>query len=253
MKKIDVNCLLGHWPFRKIYKNSFEDLEKVHNDNDIAYGYVSSLNSIFYHDPFEGDEELHEMIKGSQYKHILTINPKLPCYKDDIKRGLELFDIKGVRIYPGYHSYSLDNKIVDELCEYLKALGLPLFLTVRMEDERLDYILQPAVPSTEEISSLVSRHPGNTILLLDIRFHEIVALKEHINSDSKVFFDTSGLKDWLFVVEKLLEQVDANKMVYGSQHCLYCLKSSLLLVEKAQIEESVKEKIFTGNIEALYR
>ena len=67
---IDINCLLGNWPFRKIRKNKFEDLKAVHKRNEIDYGYVSSLNSIFYNDPFEGDLELHEIIKDTSYKHI---------------------------------------------------------------------------------------------------------------------------------------------------------------------------------------
>ena len=85
MKIVDVNCLVGHWPFRKLYKNSFADLMEIHRKNNIGYGFVSSLNSIFYNDPFEGEEDLHNIIKGTDYRHVLTINPMLPCFEKDIR------------------------------------------------------------------------------------------------------------------------------------------------------------------------
>jgi Predicted metal-dependent hydrolase of the TIM-barrel fold len=247
MNRVDVNCLLGNWPFRKLYKNTFEDLLSVHQKNGFKYGYVSSLNSIFYNDPFEGDQELHEIIKETAYKHILTINPLLPAFEQDIRKGLELFDIKGVRIYPCYHNYKLECKEVDDLCSILLHLGLPLVLTMRLEDERMNYLITPNTPSIEEISCFLEKHPENTVLLINIRYHEVEAIKEIINRRNNLYIDTSGLKDLLFVIEKLLEFLNADRLVYGSLHPLYCLKSTLLLVEKAQIDEAIIKKILETN------
>lgn len=247
MSRTDVNCLLGSWPFRKLYKNTLEDLKKVHEKNGITSGYVSSLSSIFYNDPFEGELELHEAIKDSGYKHILTINPLLPAFEEDIAQGIELFDIKGVRIYPYYHDYTLDNKYVDKLCSILAGTGLPLFLTFRLEDERMNYMSSPRLPDTAEVAEFMTKHPKNSIVLIGIRYAEAEALKDIINSRDNVHLDTSGLKDLLFVIEKILDLINADKLVYGSLHPLYCLKSTLLLVEKAQIDEAVREMILETN------
>jgi len=247
VKKIDVNCLLGNWPFRKIRKNSFEDLKEVHKQNNIEYGYVSSLNSIFYNDPFEGDLELHELIKDTLYKHILTINPEIPGFIDDIKKGIELFNIKGVRIYPGYHGYSLDSKYIRKLCMVLAENKLPLFLTMRMEDERLNYLSHPRNIEATELAEFLTNHPENKVVLLSIRAGEILLIKDMLNFRNNVLVDTSGLKEWLFVIEKLTKDIDHHRIVYGSDHPLYCLKSSLLLVEKAEVDNSVKEDIFYNN------
>ena len=252
MSRTDVNCLLGSWPFRKLYKNTFEDLKKVHKNNGITSGYVSSLNSIFYNDPFEGEMDLHEAIKDDPaYKHVLTINPLLPAFEEDIAKGIELFNIKGVRIYPYYHGYTLDNKYVDELCGILARTGLPLFLTFRMEDERMNYMSSPRMPDTAEIADFMDKHPENSIVLIGIRYHEAEALKDIINSRSNVLLDTSGLKDLLFVIEKILKLINPDKLVYGSLHPLYCLKSTLLLVEKAEIDEKVRNMVLQANVELL--
>jgi predicted TIM-barrel fold metal-dependent hydrolase len=242
---IDVNCLVGNWPFRKLYKNTFEEVKKIHMENGITSGYVSSLDSIFYNDPFEGDEDLHEILKGTSYHHVLTINPQLPEFIQDVKDGIEKFDIKGVRIYPGYHGYSLSDSKVKELCQVLADYDLPLFVTVRMEDERMDYLLKPEKVPASDIEALLNSNPENKFILLTAYSNELTSIKEAINNHKYVRFDTSGLKGPLFVVEKMLEDFLPEKMVYGSLYPLYSFSCTYLTLKEAQIEESVKQEILS--------
>jgi predicted TIM-barrel fold metal-dependent hydrolase len=78
---------------------------------------------------------------------------------------------------------------------------------------------------------------------LTARGAELGSLSDAILTHRKVFFDTSGLKDGLFIVEKLLKTFSPEKMLYGSLHPLFTLKSTLLLVEKADVNDQVKEEI----------
>ncbi|PYI54849.1 amidohydrolase family protein [Paenibacillus flagellatus] len=249
----DVNALLGHWPFRKIRKNTLDDLRHVHRTNGISGGYVASLNSIFYNDPFEGDEELHALIGGTEYKHVLTVNPTLPGWRRDIEDGLKRFDIRGVRVYPTYHDYDLNDEPVSELCDALQEFGLPLFVTKRMEDERLDYLIKPKPLDVESLRRFVRSRPNLDIVVLNIRFAEIVALEAEANELPRLFFDTSGLKDKVFVLEELLRHVPAGKIVYGSQHPLYCLKSTHAIVDMVDLPDETKRAIFADNAKLLDR
>jgi hypothetical protein len=249
----DVNALLGHWPFRKIRKPTLEDLRSVHRDNGITGGYVSSINAIFYNDPFEGDEELHELIGGTEYRHVLTVNPTLPGWQRDIEEGLERFGIHGVRVYPTYHDYDLNGEAMAELCETLKRFRLPLFLTMRMEDERLDYLMKPNPLNIESLRTFVSAWPELDVIVLTIRYAEIAALKEEFNRLPRLRLDTSGLKDRVFVLEDLLTFIPAGKIVYGSLHPLFCLKSTFCLVDMAELAEETKRAIFAENARFLQR
>lgn len=249
----DVNALLGHWPFRKIRKNTLEDLRKVHRDNHITGGYISSLNSIFYNDPFEGDEELHETIQGTEYKHVLTVNPTLPGWQRDIEDGVNRFDIHGVRIYPTYHNYELNSEPVAELCEALKKHKLPLFLTKRMEDERLDYLIKPTPLAVEKLREFVASQPDLDIIILNIRFGEISTMKDEINSLPRLYVDTSGFKDKVFVMEELLKLIPVFKILYGSQHPLYCLKSTYFIVDMADLPAETKKAVLSDNAKFLER
>lgn len=248
MEKIDVNCMIGHWPFRKLYKNTFDDLRKVHEINGIGYGYVSSINSIFYNDPFEGDEELHHTIKGTMYKHILTINPLLPGFDQDIMKAIEYFDIKGVRIYPGYHDYGLDDIKLHELCELLLQYNLPLYLTSRMEDERLNYLMRPRTIDYKEVEAFLDKYPELKVILLTFRNSELIPLKKTLLKRNNILYDTSGLKDGLFAIRKSIDAIGECRIAYGSLFPLFCLKSTLLLVENDELDNNIKEKILDGNI-----
>jgi hypothetical protein len=249
--RTDVNCLAGHWPFRKLYKNTAADLASVHRRHGIGTGYVASLNAVFYNDPFEGDEELHEQLRGTPYKHVLTVNPELPGWERDIRDGIARFGIRGVRIYPAYHGYALAGGPMRRLAGTLERHRLPLFLTVRMEDERLDYLFKPTPLDVNDIRRFLEAAGERLpIVLLNIRYAELLALQETIVRLPNVFFDTSGLKDGLFVVEKLLERFPAGRLLYGSQYPLYCLHSTVLLVDQAEIDEQTKERIMGGSASA---
>ena len=45
MSRFDINCMVGHWPFRKLRYNKPEDRLKTHMKNDIT---ISSLTCSSY-------------------------------------------------------------------------------------------------------------------------------------------------------------------------------------------------------------
>lgn len=248
MERMDANCLVGSWPFRKAGRSTAAELRKIHGENGIRSGCVASLNSIFYSDPFEGEEELHEDLKGTEYRQVMTVNPALPGGTGDIAEGVRRFGIAGVRIYPGYHRYALGDPCVAALCAELKKQGLPLFLPLRMEDERLNYLAAPRPLPVREVESFLSEHRDLTAVVLGARPHEIESLGGELRSRPNLYFDLSGLKDGQFNVERLVGEFGDGKLVYGSLYPLYCLKSSLLQVETAEIPDRSKERIFSGNL-----
>ena len=252
MQKIDVNCLFGNWPFRKMYHGTLADLEQVHAENNFCGGYISSLQSIFYNDPVEAEEELSESIQGTDYKQIFTINPTLPSFASNIADAIEKFHIVGVRIYPGYHQFRLDDPCMKQLYEILRQFNLPLYVTVRMEDERLNYMVTPRIVTIDELCNLPDAMPDINILYTNILTGEAVKMKNSINLKPNVFIDTSCLKAPTGCLEFILEQIDDSKILYGSAYSFYCLQSTLIQVERAQISEASKVKILAENAKLFF-
>lgn len=241
--RVDLNCLLGHWPFRKLHRSSFQDLKRSHAQAGISLGWAASLNSVFYNDPYEGELELKEMIRGTNYRHVLTVNPTLPYFLQDLERGRRDLGICAVRLYPTYHGYSLRDEKVHTLLRELDRLALPLLLTMRLEDERLNYPLAIEPLPLPEIAALARAHPRLPIVLLSPTFGEVIELTESFPGGN-LFFDTSNLGHNLFPVEKLVAKVGSSRLVYGSGFPLKALRSSILQLEQAEIPPAAAAQIF---------
>ena len=245
---IDMNCLVGTWPFRKLSKGTAADLAAAHRENGIIGGYVASLNSIFYNDPFEAEEELHAALQGTPYHQVMGINPLLPGYEKDIKRGVEKFGIRGVRIYPGYHEYTLDSDVVDRLFCVLEEYDLPLFVSARMEDERLNYLFLPRPIGTEEIQKFLKRASKKTsIILLSLKTDEILACKEEILSHGNTCADISWLRSPFSCVSNVVQGIGKENMVLGTMYPLLTMKSTCLMLEQSSLPEQDKSDIYGAN------
>ncbi len=246
-ERIDVNCLWGHWPFRHIPRARFADLVHDHTACGIRQGYIASLNSIFYVDPLEGEAELYEQVKGSAYRQVLTVNP-LHQACQDIQFGIEHYQIDGVRIYPGYHGYRLLDPKVRVLLDFMGERSLPLFLPLRMEDERLDYLIRPRPVDLAELEGFLSVNPTRTIVLLNVRLAEIERLKPLIRTGRRIYVDTSGLKDQLFSVEKSGRcHREPGTSCTAPCRPLYCLRSTVLSVALSALSPEQKQAIWSGN------
>lgn len=245
MKRWDINTLVGHWPFRYIRKNTLEDLIRLHTAHGITGGFVASLDSVFYNDPLEGDRSLARMLEGSGYQMVATVNPKLPALEENVEEAVRL-GAKAVRIYPSYHGYTLEDADFVRLCRILEARNIPLFLCMRMEDERLEYLIRPGVISLIPLEWLAKQMPGLRIVLLNVRQNELEGISSWLPSVSNVFFDTSGLKNNSFAIEKALRRFGSEHVVFGSQWPMNCFTSTWLKIEQAQCSETEKDRFYAN-------
>lgn len=245
--RLDCNAFVGAWPFHKIREKDFAALEAKHKRYGIEGGYVSSTEAIFYNDPLEADLDLAEELDGRRdYRQVITVNPLLPGTCLQVRRAIREIDVAGVRILPGFHGYTLHAPELEALCEILEEEKLPLFLTMRMEDMRVEYLMQSQEIYVWELAGFLERHTGFPVLLCNTRTRELSWVSRVIESQNNVFTDVSGFKEGLFNMERLHEAGYTDYMVYGSTSPLFCMKSSLLLVETAQMPGEVKEKIMSG-------
>lgn len=251
MGKIDCNCLVGHWPFRMLRERGIDAIREKHKETGISLGLVANMNSIFYNDPLEGEAELASVLKGTDYLHVMTVNPMLPCFEEDIEIAMDKYNICAVRIYPGYHQYRLvNNANVERLCSILKERKLPLFISIRMEDERLNYLLRPLTSEEFGLYDFLRCEHLCKVLLLTIRINELLEHKV-LFSDKNVWYDTSGLKDKSFGIELLCSEMGINKLVYGSQYPLFSLRSTLYLVDHSKLGQSALNNILWRNAQNL--
>lgn len=233
---LDFNCFIGPWPFHPVAAETLEQLQQLHKENGIEGGYVSSLKSVFYRDFFCSEEELHAQLKGTNYRQIMTVNPQFPACMDVVRHGIVHWNIAGVRIVPGYHNYGLTDPALEPLCSRLEEAGLPLYISVGLEDRRSSYLLLAQPVPQADIQAFLTAHPNLTVLIAGASTGDINGLRDSILRHKAAFFDLSGCRHGNELGELFGAEL-SERMVYGSMAGLLCLKSSLLRLEAGEFSQ----------------
>lgn len=252
MQKIDVSCFLGQWPFRKCREFSWEHLQKAHQKAGICRGYVSSVQSVFWNDPMEAEEELAASLAGTGYAQVCTANPRLPNVDAYIAEAVQRFSVRAVRICPGYHGYRLDDSCMEPLYKALLRHDLPLYITSRLEDPRMEYIVTSRVLEVEELRGAAQSLKNIRLLYTNLQTGELSALSDLVNENDNLYVETSGFRGPTNCLESVLEYTDSRKILFGSSYPLYALQSSLCAITYGAVSEETKEQILYKNTQRFF-
>lgn len=245
MKYMDCNCFCGNWPFFRVRYNTFEKLRELHHRIGIAGGFVSSLEAIFYQDPYEAELALAKEVAGTEYRHAMILNPTLPGWKDDLHRALRELNIQAIRLVPGYQNYQLTDPVMEEVAAQLRQCGLPLLLTYRMIDDRTAYGIRPRpIPDSEAVAFL-EKYPDIPTLVCNLRVAQLKEYAHLFETRSNLYMDTSGFMAGLFPVEAA-HPLAKGKLVFGTNAPLTEMQCIYHILHTAAVDSSVKEAILTG-------
>ena len=247
MERRDFNCFSGNWPFHRVRYNTVNKIMQLHNRCGITGGFLSSTEAIFYQDPYEAEVLLARELQGTSYMHAMVLNPTLPGWHDDLKRGIATLKVKAVRVLPGFHGYSLLDPCMTALCKALRDYHLPLIITLRMEDERATYLFHPKSVDIKTLIQFLEINSDLLTLLANLRLHEFSLLDALFQKRYNLFADTSGLKDGLFAMEKVYQSNAKDHIVYGSLAPIFEMQATTLLVDAADIGSDAKEDIMSGS------
>lgn len=246
MKRMDFNCYCGNWPFFRVRYNTVEKIAELHSRCGIDGGFISAMEAIFYQDPYEAEMQLAKQLEGTPYMHAMILNPMIPGWKDDFNRAVKNLNIRAVRLMPGFHGYTLDDAVLDEVCNALRTHNLPMILTLRIRDERTSWMVDPRKLAVEEIAAFLDKNKDIVTLLGCPRVKEAISLKPQFENRDNLFADVSGLKDGNYAVENVSEQIGSEHIVYGSSAPLLEMQSTTIIVDRAKLPDGTKAKIFSG-------
>lgn len=242
---LDFSCFIGPWPTHPLAVETFAELRQLHEKNGISGGFVSNLKSVFYRDFFYSEEELYRQIKGTSYRQIMTVNPQYPACMDIVRHGIENWNIAGVRITPTYHGYDLTAPELEELCQILKEAGLPLYLTMNLEDVRNSYLLIPESLRISQVCQWLDEHHDLTVLICGAGTYDMGSLSKAILNHPAAFFDPSGCRHTSAPLTLLSPEL-LTRLVYGSMAGVLCLKSSLLHMEMGDVPADQVKRSMEG-------
>jgi predicted TIM-barrel fold metal-dependent hydrolase len=257
---IDINTHVGHWPFRKLRNNTCNARLQAMNNHGIAISVVSNLNGLFYKNVQSANDELYQELKSDKLFHnrfipIATINPLYAGWQNDLRDSVKM-GMKGVRLYPDYHGYKLEDYACIELIKQARDLGLIVSFALRIVDSRVsswldineEYSLKDIVPVIEKV-------PDAKYLIVNIvNGTQLTDEQAALIRKSNILMDTSGAS--MNNLGALIKKCGNQKFGFGTHSPVLDHRTGLLRIESLRTDEAdekTKERLRSGNAKEFFR
>jgi hypothetical protein len=141
---IDINTLIGPYPFRFVPHPDPEVLVRVLEREGLDEAWVGHLPSAFYRDPAAGNAQLYTALQPFRnLRPVPTIRPDWPDWERAIATARDA-GAPAVRAYPQIWQLAPGDARLTALAEACGAAKMALLLTVRFEDLRQRHPLDVA-------------------------------------------------------------------------------------------------------------
>ncbi len=244
---IDADLLLGHYPFRPLPHASTDpqEIKAYLQERGIQRACLGSLHAAFYADPAQGDAEvLPQIVHDDFFLPVATINPSLHNWRTTLRRAVEEYGCRSVRLLPNYHQYALDAPFVDAFLDAAQAHGLLVTIVKRLEDERMHPPLMkvPGV-ANGEIIALAQRYP-RPLLILSAYFAEI---KELAAATANLYFDLA-FAETLNTMQRLTETVPPERLLFSTHTPFFYAEAAIAKVSQWQTSAELRDAVVGGNL-----
>ncbi len=248
---VDMNVLLGRWPFAPLKYDNVEGVLTLMDRAGIDKGVVTSLNSVFYYDCEIGNREVGEACKQypDRFIPLAVINPNLLLWKDHLKECIEKYGVKGLKLHPDYHKFGLLEGRAAEVMREAKRLMLPVYIQTSLQDMRHHpgYCLVSEVPISE-VAQVVDRHSENTFIVAGGQWfmQKAVQLVKSVRRNKNLYIVTDGCGGPFDGLGTLIEQTDSSKLLFGTRTPILYAEAAKLVIEQSKISAEDKENILGG-------
>jgi predicted TIM-barrel fold metal-dependent hydrolase len=259
---IDTNVHLFEWPFRRLKYAGATALVAKLRRHRITQAWAGSYEGLLHRNLDDVNARLAEECRANGAGIILpfgTVNPALPDWEADLRRCHETHRMRGIRLYPSYHNYTLQRPEVARLLQLAEERGLIVQLAVRMEDPRVH------LPVTRTPSVDVTGLPELLAALPRIRFQLLNAFNateplrgqvgRRLIEQTRVTVDFSHVEGQGGLGKLIAGDRDngrplaVERIVFGSHAPFFPCESALFKLFESPLGRPDLEKVMRGNAE----
>lgn len=215
---IDLNAYIGRWPFGSVKPDTPAGLLRLMNRAGIERAAATPFEALLYKDALEANELLTKALRGKRDRLIPfgTVNPAYPDWETDLAHSLEDHEVAGLRLFPGYHGYALEDDCCRELMAACAERNVPVQIVPAITDPRMHHP-RVAVPASSlaAVPQLLQALPGLRLCVLNAHLAPIAQDLDALRR-SKRFFCDIAWTDGLACLDTLAANYGPGAVVFGS-------------------------------------
>ena len=251
---IDTNVYIGQWPFRDLPDASVDALLAKFSHFGVERAWTGSFDGLLHKDIAGVNARLVEACATND-NYVLqpfgTVNPTLPRWEEDLRRCAEEHGMKGIRLHPNYHEYTLEDDRFAALVKEATARKLVVQLVVTMEDERMMHpLLRVPHVDVAPLAGVVESSPELRIQLLNAFRAVRGKAIDPLVATKRVWFDIAWLEG-IAGIEKISGQIPVERLTFGSYAPFFYFESSQLKLKESALDDAQLAVIQGGNAEGL--
>ncbi len=259
---IDTNVHLFEWPFRKLKYDRTEALIAKLRGHRITQAWAGSFEAVLHKQLDASNRRLAEecrILGQGILIPIGTINPSWPDWSEDLRRCHEQYGIRGLRLYPAYHGYTLDHPEFARMLDETAKRGILVQIAMRLEDERVHH---PAIDVPEiNIAKLVDamkKVPSAKLQLINSAGPLLGRSVPALVRDTQVTFDIAATEG-NGGVGRLIEgnnpsyrgAIPVDRLLFGSHAPFFPCESALMKLFESPLDLGQLEKLMHANARRL--
>jgi predicted TIM-barrel fold metal-dependent hydrolase len=248
---VDANCAIGHWPFRRLWATTADDLLRMLDRAGIDRAIVAHTHSVFYRSPHDGNAELYEAVRPHADRLIpfASLSPAYAGWKDDLRQCVDEWGTRGLRLYPGYHGYDLRGEPAAELLAAADERRLPVSIGCSFEDPRQRHPLDTAPDVTEhQLGAVAWRFPALRLLITNTSLPVAEMVVRHAPHNQNVSFDTSSFSGPLSeAATAALRLLGPQRLLLGTHAPFRYPQVSLLRVQTMETDGATRTAVLGEN------
>ena len=251
----DSHVWLGRWPYGPLAATRSEQILSKMDELGVERAVLSAPQALLYKDVHRSNEELVEEAgrNGARFILAATLNPSEPGWEKDLEEARS-WGMRALNLHPNYHGYDVVSPAAQEIARAAAAMGWPVIITVRMQDERQQHRLGRVAPvPVPAIANALRALPGIRFLVRGLSYFEIQQLLGLARAvpDWWVTFERAHVPQ--NVIPLLVAEAGVQRLVYASMYPFQYAESTWLKVSGAtDLTSDQQEIIFAGNAAILF-
>ena len=251
---VDTNVYLSRWPFRRLAGDETPELVAALRKQNVTQAWAGSFDGILHKDIAGVNARLAADCAAHGKGFLLpfgSIDPKLPGWREDVKRCHEEHRMPGIRLHPNYHGYGVTDPEFTAVLKEAAERGLIVQLAVSMEDARTQHPLM-RVPPVEiaALPQVLKNAPPARLVLLNWTPSARMQPLQPLKDAGSIYVDIATVEG-VEGVARLSQGLSHERILFGSNFPLFYLEAALLKMQESGLPEDRKTAIFETNARRL--